>query len=63
MIGCWHLTCPVCGAAMGDAELHQKFHDALRGLARLMAPDLSDEEWDASVAAAAAEMFPQPPPR
>jgi hypothetical protein len=42
--------CPVCGAAMTDPELHQRFHDGLRETARrVFAPDMSPEEYEAAI--------------
>lgn len=43
-------TCPVCGVPVRDPELHQRFHDALREMARMIyAPDSTPQEWDQAV--------------
>lgn len=39
-------TCPVCGVAIRDLGLHQRFHDGLREVARkLFAPEMTPEEY------------------
>ena len=39
-------SCPVCGTVMNDAALHQRFHDGLRELARMVyCPDMSPEDY------------------
>jgi hypothetical protein len=44
-------TCPVCGTAVRDTTLHQRFHDALREMARMIySPESTPEEWDRAVA-------------
>jgi len=44
------MTCPACGATIGDPVRHELFHDALGEIARkVTAPDLSPEEWRAAV--------------
>ena len=41
------ITCPGCGAAVADWELHQQWHVDLGEFVRkLAAPDLSPEEWN-----------------
>jgi hypothetical protein len=43
-------SCPVCGTVMADAELHQKFHDGLREIARRVeAPDMTPEEYEQAI--------------
>jgi hypothetical protein len=43
-------NCPVCGAVMGDSALHQRFHDGLRELSRLVeAPDSTPEEYEQAI--------------
>ena len=43
-------TCPVCGAVMGNPELHQRFHDGLREIARhVEAPDSTPEEYEQAI--------------
>lgn len=43
-------TCPVCGVAMRDPELHQRFHDGLREITRLVCcPDVPPEEYDQAI--------------
>jgi hypothetical protein len=52
--------CPVCGAVIGDAKLHQQFHDSLGEVARLaLAPGMSPEEWRAATAEKWNEMHPR----
>lgn len=46
--------CPVCGAQMLNAELHQRFHDGLRELARMVeAPDSTPAEYEQAIREAA----------
>jgi hypothetical protein len=41
---------------MADVDLHQRFHDSLREIARrVIAPDMSPEEWNAAIVAEAAK--------
>lgn len=48
--------CPVCGALIVNVDLHQRFHDSLREISRLViAPDMSPEEWNAAIVAEAAK--------
>ena len=55
-------TCPVCGAAVRDTALHQRFHDALREMARMIyAPDSTPQEWDQAVAEAGRAATPDDP--
>jgi hypothetical protein len=43
-------TCPACGVPVHDAELHKRFHDGLRELARLAeAPDSTPEEYEQAI--------------
>ena len=43
-------TCRACGAVMGDPELHQRFHDGLREIARrIEAPDSTPEEYEQAI--------------
>lgn len=43
-------SCPVCGAVMADAGLHQRFHDGLREIARRVeAPQMSPEQYEAAI--------------
>ena len=45
-------TCRACGAVMGDPELHQRFHDGLREIARhVEAPDSTPEEYEQAIRA------------
>jgi hypothetical protein len=43
-------ACPVCGAVIGNPELHQRFHDGLRDIARrIEAPDTTPEEYEQAI--------------
>ena len=43
-------ACPACGTVMADPELHQKFHDGLRELARrIEAPDTTPEDYEQAI--------------
>ena len=43
-------NCPACGVVIGDAALHQRFHDALRELCRQVeAPDSTPEEYEQAI--------------
>ena len=44
------MTCPVCGCKVGDAALHQQFHDGLREVARLIeAPGMAPEHYEQAI--------------
>lgn len=44
-------SCPVCGVVMADPDLHQRFHDGLREIARhVEAPDSTPEEYERAIA-------------
>ena len=56
-------SCPVCGAVMADGMLHQRFHDGLREIARLVeAPDTSPEEYEAAIRVQWDRDHPSPSP-
>ena len=43
-------SCPVCGTVISNPELHQKFHDGLREICRLLyAPDTTPEEYEQAI--------------
>ena len=50
-------TCTVCGTAVRDSALHQRFHDGLKEMARMVyAPESTPEEWERLVAGEGARL-------